>query len=261
MEQNIDDVLIDQKESLAVPHDGPGVILLTTSMQVLYKDRRAWELCREIICTQDGESAKGLLPPAVANLVDQIQKLLKVRTDPGDWEQIQLRRFVNTLHGSLLLCGTALIDQINAQTRILIVISEVGVGRWQDHGIGQAKEKFRLTAREATVVQHLLNGWTNKEIANEMRVTVHTIKDHFKHISHKMKATTRTGIAVKIIHSGLRYVQRTLSPHVMGPTRNGTSVKLVHRRSSPSYYPPSLKAEPARMGEFCKPVVAQRTHG
>jgi len=261
VEQNIDNVSIEHKESLAVPHAGPGIMLLTTSMHVLYKARRAWELCQDVIPTQDGEASNGLLPPAVENLVDQIQKLLKVRTDPGDWEQIQLRRLVNTLHGSVLLCGTALIDQTNAQTRILIVISEVGIGRWQDHAIVQAKEKFRLTAREATVVQHLLNGWTNKEIANEMRVTAHTIKDHFKHISHKMKATTRTGIAMKIIHSGLRYAQATPSSHVIGLTRNGVPIGLVHRRSSPSYRPPSLKAEPARIREFCKPAVAQRTHG
>jgi len=261
VEQIIDNLSIDHKESLTIPHVGPGIMLLTTSMHVLYEDRRAWELCQDIIRTQDGETANGRLPPAVTDLVDQIQKLLKVRTDSADWEQIQLRRLVNTLHGSVLLCGMALIDQTNAQTRILIVISEVGIGRWQNHAIVQAKEKFRLTAREATVVQHLLNGWTNKEIANEMRVTEHTIKDHFKHISHKMKTSTRTGIAMKIIHSGLRYAQATPSPYVIGPTRNGMSIELVHRRSSHSYRPPSLKAEPARIREFCKPTVAQRTHG
>ena len=146
----------------------------------------------------------------------EIQKILKVRTDPRDWEQIQLRRVVTTLHTSVLLCGTALIDQTNAETRILIVISEVGIGRWQDHVLVQAKEKFHLTAREATVVQHLLKGWTNKKIAKKMRVTALTVKDHFKHISHKVKTSTRTGIAVKIIHSGLRYAQATPSPHVYG---------------------------------------------
>ena len=227
MEENIDDVSVDHKESMAAPHAGPGIMLLTASMQLLYKDRRAWELCHQIIRCQDGKTANGVLPPAVASLVDQIQKTLKVRTDPKDWEQIQLRRVVNTLHSSVLLCGTAFIDQTNAQKRILIVISEVGIGAWLDKVLVQAKEKFHLTARETTVVQHLLKGWTNKEIANEMRLSEQTIKEHFRHISEKTSTTTRTGIVMTIIHSGLRHALATPSPQVMVPTRSGMPIELV----------------------------------
>jgi DNA-binding CsgD family transcriptional regulator len=222
-----DCVSFDQKESMAAPHAGPGIMLLTPSMRLLYKDRRAWELCQQIIQCQDGITANGVLPRAVASLVDQIQKTLKVRTDPKDWEQIQLRRVVNTLHSSVLLCGTALIDQTNAQKRILIVISEVGIGAWQDKVIVQAKEKFHLTARETTVVQHLLKGWTNKEIANEMRLAEQTIKEYFKHILEKTSTTTRTGIVMTIIHSGLRHALATPSPHVMVPTMSGMPIELV----------------------------------
>ena len=227
MEENIDDALWDHKESMAVPHAGPGIMLLTASMKLLYKDRQAWELCQQIIQCQDGITANGVLPRAVASLVDQIQKTLKVRTDPKDWEQIQLRRVVNTPHSSVLLCGTALIDQTNREKRILIVISEVGIGAWQDKVIVQAKEEFHLTTRETTVVQHLLKGWTNKEIANEMRLAEQTIKEYFKHISEKTSTTTRTGIAMKIIHSGLCRALATPSPHVSVPTMSGRPFELV----------------------------------
>ena len=98
---------------------------------------------------------------------------------------------------------------------------------WQDHVIVQAKEKFRLTAREATVVQHLLKGWTNKEIANEMKLAEQTIKEHFKHISEKTTTTTRTGLVVKIIHSGLCHALAVPSPHVMVPPMRGMPIKLV----------------------------------
>ena len=226
MEENIDDVSVDQKESMAAPHAGPGIMLLTASMQLLYKDRRAWELCQQIIRCQDGKTANGVLPPAVASLVDQIQKTLKVRTDPKDCEQIQLRQVVNTFHSSVLLCGTAFIDQTNAQKRILIVISEVGIDAWQDKVIVQAKEKFHLTARETTVVQHLLKGWTNKEIANEMRLSEQTIKEYFRHI-FKTSTTRRTGIVMTIIHSGIRHALSTPSPQVMVPTMSGMPIELA----------------------------------
>lgn len=227
VKQNMDDLSFDYKESKAIPHAGPGIMLLTASMRLLYKDRRAWELCQQIIRCQDGITAHGVLPPAVASLVDEIQKLLTVRSDPKDWEQIQLRRIVNTLHSSVLLCGTALIDQTNAETRILIVISEVGIGAWQDTVIVHAKEKFQLTARETTVVQHLLKGWTNKEIANEMRLAEQTIKEHFKHITQKTSTTTRTEIVMKIIHSGLRHALAPPSPYMTAPSVSEMPIELA----------------------------------
>jgi len=228
--ENIDEVSIDDdhKEGLATPHAGPGIMLLTASRRLLYKDRRAGELCQQIVRCQDGKTANGVLPQAVTSLVDQIRKTLKVRTDPKDWEQIQLRCVVNTLHSSVLLCGTALIDQSNAEERILIVISEVGIGAWQDKVLVQATEKFHLTARETTVVQHLLKGWTNKEIANAMRLSEQTVKEHCKHISEKTSTTTRTAMVMKIIHSGLQHHALAAPlPHVIEPTMSGMPSELV----------------------------------
>jgi len=224
VDKDRDDVSIDRKESLAVRHAGPGIMLLTASMRLLYKDRRAGELCQQIIRCQDGKTANGLLPPAIAGLVYQIRNILTVRPDPKDWEQIQLARVVDTLHSSLLLCGTPLIDETTAETRILIVISEVGIGAWQDNVIVQATEKFQLTAREATVVQHLLKGWTNKEIAIEMGLSEHTVKRHCKHISEKTSSVTRTGIAMKIIHSGFLQALATPSPLAIVPTMSGVDL-------------------------------------
>ena len=212
---------------MAVPHAGPGIMLLTTSMRLLYKDRRAWELCRQIIRCQDGKTANGVLPPAVASLVEQIQKILKLRTDPKDWEQIQLSCVVNTLHSSVLVCGTALIDQTHAATRILIVMNEFGIAAWQDIAIVQAKEDFHLTARETTVVEHLLKGWTNKEIANEMGLAEQTVKEHCKHIFEKTSTTTRTRLLMQLVHSGLCQEPATFSPHVVVSATASSPRELV----------------------------------
>ena len=128
----------------------------------------------------------------------------------------------------MLVCGTALIDQSHAATRILIVMNEFGIAAWQDIAIVQAKEDFHLTARETTVVEHLLKGWTNKEIANEMRLSEQTIKEHFKHISEKMRTTTRIGIVMKMIHAGLEpHSPATPSPQVIGPPMRGMATELV----------------------------------
>jgi len=194
----------NHEESTAGQHAGPGIMLLTASMQLLYRDRRAGELCEQIIRYQSGKPANGVLPLAVASLADQIRKILQVRTDPKYWEQFQIMHAVKTLHRPVLLCGKGLIDLSNGEKRILIVMNETGIGAWQDNVIGQAKEKFRLTARETTVVRHLMKGWTNKEIANEMGLAVQTVKEYLKHILEKTRTTTRTGIVMQIVHCTAR---------------------------------------------------------
>jgi DNA-binding NarL/FixJ family response regulator len=227
VEKHIEKVASNQKEDMGVPHAWPGIMLLTASMKLLYKDQRAWELCQEIIRCQDGRAANGVLPLAVVSLVAQIQKMLEVRPYPMDWEQSEIRQVVNTLHSSVLLCGTPFIDPTHTEKRILIVMNEVGIGAWMNTAIVQTKERFRLTARETTVVQHLLQGWTNKEIANEMQITEHTIKEHFKHISHKMATSTRIGIVMKIIHAGLHHAPTSRLLHVRVPTMRSGPTKLV----------------------------------
>jgi DNA-binding NarL/FixJ family response regulator len=227
VEKHIENVASNQKEDMGLAHAGPGIMLLTASMQLLYKDQRAWELCQEIIRCQDGRAANGVLPLAVVSLVAQIQKILEVRPYPMDWEQNEIKQVVNTLHSSVLLCGTPFIDPTHTEKRILIVMNEVGIGGWMNTAIVQAKERFRLTARETTVVQHLLKGWTNKEIANEMQITEQTIKEHFKHISEKMATSTRIGIVMKIIHLGLCQPPAIPSPPVAKPTMRGIPIQLV----------------------------------
>lgn len=48
-----------------------------------------------------------------------------------------------------------------------------------------------LTSRELEVVQHLMNGKTNHEIADAQFVTINTIKTHLKHIFIKFNIKSR----------------------------------------------------------------------
>jgi DNA-binding NarL/FixJ family response regulator len=59
-------------------------------------------------------------------------------------------------------------------------------------------EGFLLTPKEKSVVEFLLKGLTNKEIAEATGVKVQTAKEHIKHIMEKTKTTTRTGIIMAI---------------------------------------------------------------
>ena len=225
--EEVDAISFDHKDSITAQHAGPGIMLLTASLRLLYKDHRAWELCEQIMRCQDGIAAHGVLPSAVVCLANEIRNILQVRTGPKDWEQFQLRRVVHTLDLSVLLCGTALIDSSNSEQRILIVMNETGLTAWQDKIIVQAKEKFHLTVCEITVVEHLLKGWTNKEIANAMRRSEQTVKEHCKHILEKTSTTTRTGILMQLVHAAFTHEPATLSPHMAVPTTTSTAIELM----------------------------------
>ncbi|HEY3197098.1 MAG TPA: helix-turn-helix transcriptional regulator [Nitrospirales bacterium] len=196
-QRSFPDAAYDLTESIMERRVGPGILILTSSSQLLYKDRRAWDLCAEIN-KGAGKAANGVLPTPVVELCGEVNKLLQIWTDAKDWEQIRIKRVIGSPDQPILLSGLGLPDRHGLQqSRILITME--AIGRRQGAVIEQIKEIFRLTDREVTVVQNLLKGWTNKEIANELGVTEQTVKEHIKHIMAKTKTTTRTGILVQVL--------------------------------------------------------------
>ncbi len=183
-------------ESIAERRVGPGILILSTSGHLLYKDRRVWELCGAL--DKNGDTSPKMLPLAIQEVCAEINKLLLVRTDAKDWEQFRIKRIIDTSGRQLLLSGLGLPDRHGLeQSRVLITVEEIG--RRPGPTAEYLKDAFRLTDREIMVVHDLLKGWTNKEIAADLGVTEQTIKEHIKHIMAKTKTTTRTGILVQVI--------------------------------------------------------------
>jgi DNA-binding CsgD family transcriptional regulator len=175
---------------------GAGFLMLSSSMQVLHWDRGASELCRQIISPPRGD-AQSALPVCVTGLANEIVKLMEIRTEPKDWEQFQLRRLVKNGPDSILLTGIGLPRLGGVKdSRVLIILERIRLRH--KFSIERAKEQFHLTDRETEVIEHLMKGWTNKEIANEIAISEQTVKEHIKHIMDKTQTSTRTGILVQI---------------------------------------------------------------
>jgi DNA-binding CsgD family transcriptional regulator len=154
-------------------------------------------LCAEI-SNRAGSTTSTVLPTQIVELCEEVAKLLQIWTDAKDWEQIRIKRVIGNPDRPILLCGLGIPDRHGLQqSRILITLEEIG--RRRGAVIEQVKDIFHLTEREVTVVQNLLKGWTNKEIAHELGVTEQTVKEHIKHIMAKTKTTTRTGILVQVL--------------------------------------------------------------
>jgi DNA-binding NarL/FixJ family response regulator len=60
-----------------------------------------------------------------------------------------------------------------------------------------------LTPRESEVLRQMAKGLTNKELAEVLKITEHTAKDHIKSILAKLRVPDRTGAVTAAIQRGI----------------------------------------------------------
>lgn len=68
--------------------------------------------------------------------------------------------------------------------------------------IGQKKKSIisdKLTVRENEVIEQLVNGFTYKEIANVLGISVSTVNDHLKNIYNKLGVNSKAELISKIL--------------------------------------------------------------
>src|SRR5438034_4985463 len=184
-------------DSIAEKRAGPGLLLMSASMQLIYCDpcaRQLWLLLNKEV---SGKMAYGVLPPDITNFCHEVIELLSVRRYAKDWEEFQLKRVIGTSTRPILLRGIGLPSSHGPTASILVILEEVG--RRHIDQIDEAKHRFALTDREMAVIRRLIKGETNKEIGIGLAIVEQTVKEHIKNIMHKTTTTTRTGVLMGIL--------------------------------------------------------------
>ncbi len=67
----------------------------------------------------------------------------------------------------------------------------------------QMLEAYPLTERELEVLQLIVDGCSNADIAEKLYITVGTVKTHVRNILNKLCADDRTQAAVRALRAGL----------------------------------------------------------
>ena len=146
---------------------------------------------------QQGPVATGVIPHAVLQVCTEVAHLMQSTVHTTDLDELQIKHIISDRRTEILVLAIGLPNANDpARSEILVLLEEVSrplVGLLRG-----AKRRFQLTDRELNVVQHLLKGMTNKEIANEMHVTEQTVKEHIKNIMKKTKTLTRTAILLAV---------------------------------------------------------------
>jgi DNA-binding CsgD family transcriptional regulator len=181
---------------LAGLREGPGVMILNTGGQLQYINRRSWDLLRLINEATSTYASGGLLPAEVMEICREMQHLHGIGSPIKEWEQVEIRRMAGAPEQPVLLRGFGLPGQDGDCARVLIMMETVAKRVPSTH---HAKERFQLTEREHSVVERLAKGWTNKEIAAELKITEPTVKAHIRHIMDKTNCTTRTAIVAQVL--------------------------------------------------------------
>lgn len=200
--------------------EGHGTILMTLSLRTLFSDSRARTLCEEIQHAENQNSAATLYVVPLVKICEEIKDLLPLRTHSKYWEGFAVKRVIRGTRHYIFVCGIGLpAGVVSEEPGILLTLDYIG-SRARPQ-LQQAMVKFNLSRRQIMVVEHLLKGWTNKEIADALNITTQTAKEHLKHIMGKTKTTTRTGILSAL--TGLD----SLSPHY---SVNLTPIETISRR-------------------------------
>ena len=61
----------------------------------------------------------------------------------------------------------------------------------------------QLTQREEQVLHELAKGLSNKQIADALQITEYTVKEHLKHILHKLQVADRTEAVMVALQRGI----------------------------------------------------------
>ena len=176
---------------------GPGLLVFTGSLQLAFMNHEARELSSRLTRCSNGRVAQGVLPTEVTDLSERIGRLLRERGEGKDWEQLQLVRVSCPSSESVLFRAIG-VPHSDGLQRSLIMIFMEPIGRQEGGITKQVKRKFGLSDRQEMVIQHLIEGLTNKEIANRLGIAEQTVKEHMKGIMKKTGTTTRTGALMQL---------------------------------------------------------------
>jgi two-component system NarL family response regulator len=73
--------------------------------------------------------------------------------------------------------------------------------------LSQSEQREPLTERERDVLEALIKGRSNKEIASGLFISEDTVKSHLKTLFSKLKVRDRTGAAVEAIRHGIVHLR------------------------------------------------------
>jgi two-component system NarL family response regulator len=88
-----------------------------------------------------------------------------------------------------------------------VMAGDAALPRHVAERLTQRSERQQLTERERDVLEALIKGRSNKEIASSLCISEDTVKSHLKTLFAKLRVRDRTGAAVEAIRHGIVHIK------------------------------------------------------
>jgi len=176
----------------------PGVILLGRGNDILYINREA-----KNILTMMRSGKAHLSGTDEERFLAKLQQLKEKALENASFPQLREHSSpceVFTFRGTTFSCRGIPLEQDEGDSHKDSVMILIEMVKENGHPSSAAtKGNSDFTAREGAVVGLIGRGLTNKEIASELGIGIHTVKDHIKNIMGKLRTHTRSGIVAKTL--------------------------------------------------------------
>lgn len=180
-----------------------GVMLLSLTRDILFITPDASRMLRQLWQSNHHVPSAIPLPSIIHEMCDEMTTAWHHCASTHDWTSIQMRRITPPLQPRLRLEGYVVPERGRPPTcRLLIIFETLSNVPHPEGARTPASTTFRhplLTARQEAVAQGLMRGLTNKELANELALSTHTIKDYVRIIMAKLNVSTRAGVVARLI--------------------------------------------------------------
>ena len=143
-------------------------------------------------------------------IMDGIKATLEIRRHCPEARVLMLTTFDGdeNIHQALQAGAQGYVLKNSTGETLIPALRAVAAGqRWIPKDVA-ARLAFRktydeLTAREGEVLNQLAKGLANKEIADVLRITEYTVKDHLKNILGKLRVADRTEAVTAALQRGI----------------------------------------------------------
>lgn len=178
---------------------GPGIVVLNQEQDCIFSNPAAERLLNELRSGEYLTRAFDRVPRSMKRCCQDLDTMLKWCANSSTWGRVQLTRVLGE-EGKMVLLRLQAIPASapHAQGYLTLGLMEPYASRamsWPS----PIPSNVQLTMREQTCVTYLAQGMTNKEIALQVGISAHTVKDHLKRVMEKTGASNRAGIIARVL--------------------------------------------------------------
>jgi DNA-binding CsgD family transcriptional regulator len=179
----------------------PGTLVFDHQDRLLFFNREAVCILNGSPPPTEGRLPRAEVPKEIRQLCRQVKKGASSAQDPfeGPLTALLTNESGVPFAARAFLVGDGKVRKGNSH--IMVLLEKVGGKR--AFNLESLSRDFHLTRREIEVIRLICEGAANKEIADKMKISEFTVRDHIKNILAKMDLHTRNEVVAFLInHAG-----------------------------------------------------------